>query len=242
MMRSRHFTVGMLAIAALGLLAASGHAATMFITNNSTSKTLASNQSDASVGLTTGSSDDGNNNGLDRDRTGASTVLALSADDGGGTITFNTVNVSSNQQLFMDATSMGHGNTKWGSNQNWTFTLDKTISFEALNFQNNENSYSLRSVAWKDDAAASGTGWSFTSNGTIGIFSLTNGQLYDFTSAGVSNVPAGTEIGFGAFGGANGGELLRSFTITPITNEIPEPASLASGLLGLTLILSRRRA
>lgn len=216
------------------------HAATVFLTNDTTPKTLASNEGDAGTGLTTGGADDGNNNGLHGDRAGSSTVLTLSDDDGGGTITVTTVDVSNNQQLFMDGTSMGHGNTKWGSGQNWTFTLDKTISFDALNFQVNENSYSLRSVAWKDDAAASGTGWSFTSDGTIGIFSLSSGQIYDFTSSGVSDVTAGTEIGFGAFGGANGGDLLRSFTITPVT-AVPESSSIVLGLIGATLLLRRRR-
>jgi len=224
------------ALATAGLTQ-SADAATVFLTNNTSPKTLASNEGDAGVGLTTGSTDDGNNNGLDRDRAGASTVLALSADDGGGPITFNTIDVSGSNELFMDGTSMGHGNAKWGANQNWTFTLDQTISFDGLDFAVNENSYSLRSVAWKDDAAASGTGWSFSSDGTIGIFSLSSGQIYDFTTAGVSNVSAGTEIGFGAFGGANGGEVLRSFTIT----VIPEPGSLALLGLGGLLIARRRR-
>lgn len=234
----KHLTT-LITLTAIAIMfaATSAHAATTFITNNNSSKTLATDESDASVGLTTGSSDDGNNNGLDRDKTGASTVLTLSAEDGGGTITFNSVEVSDGKELFMDGTSMGHGNTKWGSNQNWTFTLDKTISFDALDFQNNENAYSLRSVAWKDDAAASGTGWSFSSDGTIGIFSLTSGQIYDFTTAGVSEVAAGTEIGFGAFQSAGGGELLRSFTIS----VIPEPASLALVGLGALLIAGRRR-
>ncbi|MEM9348150.1 MAG: PEP-CTERM sorting domain-containing protein [Planctomycetota bacterium] len=224
--------IGSLAIYA----AASSSAATIFLTNNTSPKTLAPNESDAGTGLTTGGADDGNNNGLDRDRTGNSTVLSLSAEDGGGPITFTSTNVSGNNQLFMDQNTMGHGNAKWGSNQNWTFTLDQTVRFDGLDFAVNESSYSLRSVAWKDDAAASGTGWSFTSDGTIGIFSLTNGQIYDFTSAGVSNVSAGTEIGFGAFGGANGGELLRSFTIT----VIPEPSSLALIGLGSLLVAGRR--
>ena len=97
----------------------------------------------------------------------------------------------------------------------------------------------MQSVAWKDDAAASGTGWTFTSDGTIGIFSLSSGQIYDFTSAGVSDVTAGTDIGFAAFGGANGGDLLRSFTITPVV--IPEPSAAILGGLGFLLLLRRRR-
>lgn len=227
-------------IFALSLIASS-HAATVFITNNDATdggtNPLASNEGDAGIGLTNGTT----NNGLDGDSTGDSTVLSLSADDGGGAITFTTVNTSGNTDLLMDSSAMGHGNNRWGNGQNWTFTLDQTISFDALDFQNNDNpgSYDLRSVAWKDDAAASGTGWEFTSDGTIGIFSLSPGQIYDFTTAGVSNVAAGTEIGFGSFSGANGGEILRSFTITPV----PEPSSFAllAGCFGLTWIMIRRR-
>lgn len=213
-------------------IAASSHAATTFITNLSP-KTLASNEGDAGTGLTNGT----DNDGLHLDTDGDSTVLTLSADDGGGAITFNTVDAAPNN-LFMANGTMGMGNEKWGSGQNWTFTLDRTISFDGLDFAVNENSYSLRSVAWKDDANASGTGWSFSSDGTIGIFSLSNGKIYDFTSAGVSNVEAGTEIGFGAFGGANGGDLLYSFTITPVV--IPETSAALLGSLGALLLLRRR--
>ena len=218
----------------LGLLTAlsvSVQASTTFITNLS-SKTLASNEGDAGIGLTNGT----DNDGLHLDTDGDSTVLTLSADDGGGAITFTTVDAVPNN-LFMNASTMGMGNEKWGNSQNWNFTLDQTISFDGLDFQNNESAYSLRSVAWKDDAAASGTGWSFTSNGTIGIFSLTSGKIYDFTSAGVSDVPAGTEIGFGAFGGANGGDLLYSFTIS----VIPESSVALLGALGSLSLLRRRR-
>ncbi len=215
-------------------LIASSHAATVFITNTS-AKTLASNEGDAGVGLTNGTT----NNGLHLDDDGDSTVLTLSADDGGGSITLTTTAVTSN--LFMNGASMGSGNEKWGNNQNWTFTFDQDISFDGLDFTNNENpgTYVLRSVAWKDDTAASGTGWSFTTDATYGTFSLSSGQIYDFTSAGVSNVAAGTEIGFGAFGGANGGDVLNSFTITPVV--IPEPSALLLGGLGTLLLLRRRR-
>jgi len=219
-------------------LAASSHAATTFITNNS-AKTLASNEGDAGVGLTTGSADDGNNNGLNGDTLGSSTALTLSTDDGGGTITFTTVAIYNNLALFMDSDSMGHGNDKWGANQNWTFTVDKTISFDAIDmFTYNETMY-LQSDAWIGDADTSGTGWTF--NGTTGTFSLLGSAgsdpLFDFTSAGVSDVPAGTEIFFGYTGSASGGEQMRSFTITPV----PEPTAGLLGGLGALLLLCRRR-
>lgn len=115
--------------AAVALMLVSGtQAATIFITNDTTPKLLASNEADASVGLTNGTINDG----LRGDKTGDITVLALSADDGGGPITFNTSFVSSNGALFMDGTSMGHVNAKWGNQQNWTFSLDQTISFDGL--------------------------------------------------------------------------------------------------------------
>lgn len=219
-------------------LAASSHAATTFLLNNSSPKTLASNQSDASVGLTTGSSDDGNNNGLDGDRANASTALTLSADDGGGTITFNTTDVSGNNQLVMDADSMGHGNDKWGANQNWTFNLDQTISFDSLTFSTKNETMILRSTAWVGDADATGSNWNFTTDATYGIFTLTGGTgTYDFTSAGVSNISAGEEIGFGFFASASGGEQLTSFTFT----VIPESSASLLGGLGALLLLRRRR-
>lgn len=236
----------LLPLSVAGLLTAttSVQAETVFITDNS-AKNLASNESDASIGTTTLDGGGTENNGLDLDADGDSTVLSLSQDDqnaGFGDITFNTVAVTDN--LFMSTDSMGNGNDLWGNGQNWTFTLDQTISFDALDFDvgGDEDAYSLRSAAWKDDADASGTGWSFTSDGTIGIFSLTSGQIYDFTSAGVSNVAAGTEIGFGAFGGANGGDALNSFTITP--QVIPEPSAFAllAGMFGLTWVMLRRRS
>lgn len=226
----------------LCLLAPLSEAATVFLTNNTSAKTLASNEGDAGVGLTAGGVDNGNNNGLHGDATGDSTVLNLSQDDGGGAITFNTVSVSNNKSLFMNTTSMGHENDKWGSNQNWTFTLNQAISFDALDFAvdgGDSGKYILRSAAWKDDAAATGTGWSFTSDGVFGTFFLLNGQIRDFTSSGVSNVAAGTEIAFGAFGSAGGGDVLRSFTITPVA--IPEPSAMVVVLVGVLLQLRRRR-
>jgi hypothetical protein len=214
----------------------SGHAATTFITNNSSSKTLASNESDAGVGLTNGT----DNDGLHLDTVGDSTVLTLSVDDGGGAITFTTTAIAANNNLFMDSDSMGHGNDKWGHSQNWTFSLDKTISFDAIDmFSYNETMY-LQSSAWVGDANTSGTGWTF--DGTTGTFSLLGSAgtdpLFDFTSAGVSDVAAGTDIFFGYTGSAGGGEQMRSFTIT----VIPEPSTaLLLGLGGGLLCLLRRR-
>lgn len=218
-------------------LIASTHAATVFLTNNSSPKTLASNEGDAGIGLTNGGPD---NNGLNGDTTGDSTVLALSADDGGGTITFTSVDVSSDASLFMDGDSMGHANDKWGNSQNWTFSLDQTISFDALTFKTINETMTLSSSAWEGDADATGSNWSF--DGTTGTFDIlgSNGPgIYDFTSAGVSDVAAGTSIIFGFLGSAGGGEELSSFTIS----VVPESSSFAllAGCFGLAWIMVRRR-
>lgn len=231
----------------LGLaLATSAQAATVFLTNNTSPKTLASNEGDAGSGLTTGGADDGNNNGLHGDTAGASTVLTLSADDGGGAITFSTSDVSGGNNLFMDGDSMGHGNDKWGANQNWTFSLDQTISFDALTFGTINEEMILQSDAWIGNSDISGgsgaTAWSF--DGTLGQFTFgdsSNGAAsFDFTSAGVSNVTAGTSIAFGYFASAGGGESLESFQIS----VVPEPSTfgLLAGCFAMAWVMVRRRA
>lgn len=205
-----------MAVAGLSLMALPAQAATTFITNTS-----------------------GNASALNGVSSGDSTPLTLSAADGGGTITLTTINTSGNTDLNMDGNSLGHGNDKWGANQNWTFSFDQTISFDGLSFETPPGGQPmvLRSAAWKDDADASGTGWSFSSDGTLGTFALSGDS--DFTSAGVSDVAAGTSIGFGYFGSTTGGTELSSFTIGTI---IPEPSSTALlGLGGLALILRRRK-
>ena len=181
----------------------------------------------------------GNAAALDGAQSSTDVDLTLSSADGGGTINLATVNVSGGESLSQDADKMGHGNTKWGANQNWTFKFDQTISFDEINILISTDVFTLKSTAWAGDANASGSGWSFDGTGTEGEFSFESftGNT-DLTSAGVSNVPAGTEIGFGHFGGANGGNELRSFTITPI----PEPSATLLGALGLLALLRRRRA
>ncbi|MBT8036430.1 MAG: PEP-CTERM sorting domain-containing protein [Verrucomicrobiae bacterium] len=143
----------------------------------------------------------------------------------------------------MDGDSMGHGNDKWGNLQNWTFSLDQTISFDDMTFKTINETITLRSTAWVGDADASGTGWSFTTDATYGTFSILGASgpgTYDITTAGVSDVAAGTDITFGYLGGAGGGEELSSFTITAA--PVPEPSSTALlGLGGLALILRRRK-
>ncbi len=228
----KHLT---LAVTGLALAATSANAATTFLTNNTAGKVLASNEGDAGAGLTTGGADDGNNNGLDQDTAGASTALTLSADDGSGTIIITTSDVSGSNKLVMDGDSMGHGNDKWGNSQNWTFSLDQTISFDALTFKTINEDMTLHSAAWKDDGATSGTNWTFASDGTLGTFTFDGTS--DFTGNGFSNVAAGTAITFGFLGSAGGGEELTSFTI----NVIPEPSSALLGGLGLLALLRRRR-
>ena len=177
---------------------------TTFLANN-TAKTLASNEGDGAP--------------LHGASTGAETTLTLSQDDGGGDIKLTSVTVSSGQSLFMDSVSMGHQNEKWGANQNWTFKFDKKISFDALNFTVINENMMLKSTAWASSANTSGSNWTFSSDGTEGVFTILGASgpgERDFTSAGVSDVPAGTEIGFGFFASASGGEKLISFTITPV--------------------------
>ena len=228
MINSKQLLAVLLGATAMSV-AAPMDASTIFITNNTSPKTLASNEGDAGTGLTNGT----DNDGLNQDKTGDTTVLTLSADDGGGTISLTSTEVNSSQKLFMDGDSMGHANDKWGSNQNWTFTFDQTISFDALTFKTINETMTLKSTAWVGDANATGTNWSF--NGTTGEFSI-NGTS-DFTGAGVSDVASGTEIVFGFFASSGGGEELTSFTITPI----PEPSSLALLGLGSLMMIKRRR-
>jgi hypothetical protein len=238
-LQTTHYEKTLLITLTLSMTFVGANAATVFITNNFSPKSLASNQGDAGTGLTNGGADDGNNNGLDQDAAGNSTVLALSADDGGGAITFTTSDVSSSNKLVMDDDSMGHGNDKWGNSQNWTFSLDQTISFDALTFKTINETMTLSSSAWVNDADATGSNWSF--NGTDGTFDILGGGsgpgTYDFTSAGVSNVASGTSITFGFLTSAGGGEELSSFTIS----VIPEPSVALLGSLGLLALLRRRR-
>ncbi len=124
--------------------------------------------------------------------------------------------------MFMDSDSMGHNNDKWGNSQNWTFSVDQTITFDALTFKTINETMSLQSAAWVGDADATGSNWSF--DGTTGTFSILGAAggpgTYDFTTAGVSAVAPGTGITFGFLGSAGGGEELSSFGIT----VVPEPS------------------
>lgn len=185
----------------------------------------------------------GNAAALDGHIAGSSAELTLSAGDGGGTIGLNTIGVfrdTTPKALSMTSTSMGVENEKWGTtDQRWIFSFDQAVDFDALGFSGTSNGMILESAAWKDDASASGSNWSFSSNGTVGTFSFnsSNGPTFDFTGANVSSVAAGTEIKIQHASGAGGAEM-TSFTITPI----PEPSAIALTCLGgLALILRRRR-
>lgn len=220
-------------IAAGGLLVATSvQAATIFLPNNTSPKSLLPNEADAAALVGSGS-------GSDR-------TLNLSADDGGGTIKLTTVDVSGGETLGMDSDSMGHGNDKWGANQNWTFKFDQTISFDALTMKTIDERMTLKSTAWATDATASGTGWSFLSDGTEGKFTIIGASgpgTRDFTRAMFSDVAAGTEISFGHFRSVFGGQELESFTISPSDIAVPEPASFAllAGCFGLASTMVRRR-
>ena len=220
-MNKNRRTLLILAVAGLPLMALPTHAATIFVTN-----------------------DNGNAAALDGDGAGTITPLTLSAADGGGTINVTTIgafNGTGAQTLGMTSVSMGVGNEKWGNtDQRWLFSFDQTVDFDALSFSDSNQGMKIESLAWKDDADTTGSNWSFTSNGTIGTFSFSTGdttpKTFDFTSAGVSSVAAGTEIKIQHVTGAGGARML-SFTITPI----PEPATLALAAIGLGGLRRRRK-
>jgi hypothetical protein len=230
MNKTHRFTIY---LAASALFAAtSAQASTVFLTNNTASKTLASNEGDAAA--------------LEGNVANDTTALTLSADDNSETINLTTISIvdqNGETALGMDADSMGATNDKWGNSQNWTFSFDQIISFDALDFKTINEDMTLQSTAWATDADATGSNWSFTSDGTLGTFSIlgdANGPgTYDFTSAGVASVAADTAITFGFLGGAQGGEELTSFTIS----VVPEPSAfgLLAGCFGLTWVMLRRR-
>ena len=207
------------------LLATAGHAATTFVTNTS-----------------------GNAAALQGDGAGDTANLNLSVADGGGTITITTIgafNGNNTQTLGMDGASMGVGNNKWGNtSQRWLFSFDQEVDFNALGFFGSSQGMKLESVAWKDDATASGANWNFSSNGSVGTFTFNsaNGPTFDFTSAAVSSVPAGTELKIEHTSGS-GGAQMGSFTITPVFAPvtIPEPSAALPGALALLLLVRRRR-
>ncbi|MCG8583966.1 MAG: PEP-CTERM sorting domain-containing protein [Pirellulales bacterium] len=218
-----------LVIALASYAAAPSQAATTFITNDTVGKILASDESDAAA--------------LDGNGATDATTLSLSSDDGGGDITITTVALTGSSSLGMDADSMGNGNDKWGSGQSWTFDLDQEIAFDAISMFTFGENMTLQSSAWIGDANTTGSGWTF--DGTTGRFTLLGSAgptvTFDFTSAGVSNVAAGTDIFFGFLAGATGGEQMASFTISVIP-PVPEPSSVVLvGLGGLFLLLRRRR-
>lgn len=221
-----------LQIALTSLLAISAPAwsATTFITNNSSPKSLASDESDAAIL-------EGNS------KVGTTDALTLSNDDGGGIINLTTSAMTGSNNLGMGPTSMGNGNDKWGSGQSWTFQFDQAVSFDEIDMFDYTETMSLSSSAWTGTPNTSGAGWTF--DGSTGTFSLLSSAgtdpVFDFTGAGVPDVPANTDIFFGFTGGANGGERMRSFTISPAT-VIPEPSSvILFGLATLGLAISRRR-
>lgn len=187
-----------------------------------------------------------NGGALNGDTGGTTTALTLGAADGGGTInlTSDAVNQGGATNLTINNGTMGTSNEKWGTGAFWTFKFDQQVSFDGFTFDTsigNNTPFDLTSSAWVSTAAddESGTGWSFDgASGTFSFNAYNNGGVIDFSSASVPNVDANTQITL-SVEGVNGAGM-TSFTITPAT-VIPEPASLAMGLMGLTLIAARRR-
>lgn len=184
--------------------------------------------------------DNGNAAALDGANAGTTTALTLSAADGGGTINLSTIAAvdGSASSLGMTAASMGVTNEKWGGGQYWTFSFDQEISFDGFGGSGTGNAtFGIRSSAWVgatvDDSAED---WSFISGTGEFRANVTQFQSFDFTSAGVANVAAGTSITIEHVGGSSGA-LMTDFTITPI----PEPSAAILGGLGLLALLRRRR-
>ncbi|MCH7225125.1 PEP-CTERM sorting domain-containing protein [Haloferula sp. A504] len=216
------------AIASLAL-AASSHAATVFVTND-------------------------NGNAADLDGAVATTVtpLTLSAGDGGGTLNVTTLSVlqdAKENSLGMDGNSLGVAGDRFGINngnfQTWIFSFDQTLSFDGVQFidevtNTNRDSMSISSSAWEGlTGVTDGSNWTFDSvTGTITTGDVPySSTVYDFTGAGLANITSGTSITI-AFAGGNGGTGLESFTVS----VIPEPGSLALiSLAGLSLLARRRR-
>jgi hypothetical protein len=219
-------------ILGLGLIAAPAQAATVFLTNNTSPKTLLSNQGDAAVLAGAGAGD--------------IRTLTLSADDGGGTIDMEFIRVQSNiadnsgnQTIGMDADSMGIGNDKWGDpSQGMEFSFDQPISFLGMEFIAGGTAITLESSAWGSDLnGQTGTGWTFTSDGTTGTLRIQGQGNYDFSTGTFSTVAADTPMLMRRNSGGGSGIGMASFTIS----VIPEPSVLLLGALATPALLLRRR-
>ena len=219
-------------VATFALAVTSANAATTFITNTG-----------------------GNAAALEGDAAGTVTGLTLSAEDGGGTINLKTIAIHSSgadpEELGMNTVSMGVSNEKWGTAfgapgyQLWRFSFDQEIDFLGLGFIAGGGDIKMRlsSTAWAGETGTTGTGWSFSSTGIEGTFTINSADSpasLDFSSAGVSSIAADTEMTI-AFDGAeaDGGIQMTSFTIA----AVPEPSSAAAlfGVVGLCAVALRRR-
>ncbi|QTN31032.1 PEP-CTERM sorting domain-containing protein [Akkermansiaceae bacterium] len=215
------------------LMAVPAHAATVFLTNNTASKTLLSNQGDALPLLSAGA--------------GNIRTLTLSADDGGGTINMEFLRVqtdiagnSGNTSIGMDADSMGISNDKWGDpSQGMEFSFDQPIAFLGMEFIAGSTAITLESTAWGSDTTGqTGTGWTFTSDGTTGQLRIVGAGDYDFSTGTFSTVAADTPMIMRRNSGGSSGIGMASFTIA----VIPEPSSAALlGIAGCVFFLRRRR-
>lgn len=231
-MNLKNLTLGIMPVLGLALVSGPTYAETIFIGNNTSPKTLASNEGDALPLLGAGGGD--------------TRTLTLSSDDGGGTIDITFIRVQSsitgnsgNTTIGMDADSMGIGNDKWGDpSQGMEFTFDQAIDFIGMEFISGGTAITLESTAWGSDAdGQSGTGWTFTSDGTTGQLRIEGAGDYDFSTGTFSSVSAGTAMLMRRNSGGGSGIGMASFTI----EVVPEPSSLALIGLGGLMIARRRR-
>lgn len=135
---------------------------------------------------------------------------------------------------------MGIGNDKWGDpSQGMIFSFDLAVDFNEISFIAGSTALTLESTAWGSDTTGqSGTGWTFTSDGTIGSFKFAGAGTYDFSTGNFSTVAKSTAISLYRSSGGSSGIGMSSFEIATV---VPEPSSVVLTALGLLAVGVMRR-